>query len=298
MTIGRNLPTHWRAALMSMVLPGFGQLANGRPNRAIWLFLAFALISVPVMSWIAVRLSPPWTLPALTVSLAATLAVWLASVVDAWRDGRRPGERPRQAWQTGGVYLLVFLVCNALVLPALITHVRAHHVASWRIPSESMAPGILRGDVLFADMSYNCPGCASAVQRGDVGIFTYPNDRTLVYIKRVIGLPGDRVRIDGHRVWVNGEALGGSSDAAGQADERLGAHRWRADWQDAEDVALAQTVPPGAVFVLGDNRGHSKDSRHFGTVPLRDVVGRARQIWFSKDPGGGVRWSRIGRAVD
>ncbi|MCB1896180.1 MAG: signal peptidase I [Zoogloeaceae bacterium] len=298
MTNGRTFPAHWRAALMSMVLPGFGQLANGRPNRAIWLFLGFALVSVPLMSWIAIRLPQGWTLPALVASLAAAIAIWLASVIDAWRDARRQPDRPHLPWQTGGAYLLVFLICNGLMLPALVSHVREHYVASWRIPSASMAPAILRGDVLFADMSYNCPGCARAVARGDVGIFTYPNDRTLVYIKRVVGLPGDQVRIAGRQVWVNQVPLAEAPAGAGTVTERIDGHRWLVEWDDAEGAELAVTVPPGSVFVLGDNRGQSKDSRHFGTVPLSDVVGRARQVWFSKDPGGSVRWSRVGQAIE
>ena len=146
-------------------------------------------------------------------------------------------------------------------------------------------------------MSYNCPGCDHAVERGDVAIFTYPNDRTLVYVKRVIGLPGDRVRITGKRVWVNRLALGDAPADDGTASERIDGRQWLADWGDTEGAELDLTVPPGMVFVLGDNRGNSKDSRHFGSVPLRDVAGRARQVWFSMAPGGAVRWSRLGQAI-
>ncbi|MCB0043560.1 MAG: signal peptidase I, partial [Caldilinea sp.] len=206
----------------------------------------------------------------------ASLGIWGFSVVAVSLKTADAATRPRQAWQSGGVYALVFLACNGLVLPLAIDHVRLHHVASWRIPSDSMTPGILRGDILFADMRYNCPGCGRAVKRGDVAIFTYPNDRTLSYIKRIIGLPGDRVRIDGRVVSVNGQPLGAGPDGQGLASETIDGRTWRVRWSDDEaGASIERVVPPGAVFVLGDNRAHSRDSRHFETVPLRDVVGLA-----------------------
>jgi len=242
----------WRAALMSLVLPGLGQLYNGEVNRAIWFFLVFALLSVPGLVMVALWL-PTWaTVPALALSLLASLGVWGLSVVQAWRRAGALADWRLRAWQFSGLYLLVLLVCDGVVLPQLILQVRATQVEAFRIPSDSMAPTLRRGDFLFADKRYNRPG-AQAVQRGDIAIFVYPNDRTQYYVKRIVGLPGDRV----------------------------------------EAGAQTLTVPPGQVFVLGDNATSSKDSRQFGTVPLPDVVGRVRQIWLSWGDGG-VRWSRLG----
>jgi signal peptidase I len=120
-----------------------------------------------------------------------------------------------------------------------------------------MQPTLLPGDILFADKRYNRPGFKQAVQRGDIAIFVYPNDRTTYYIKRIVGLPGDVVDVDGGQL----------------------------------------TVPAGEVYVMGDNRTASKDSRNFGTVPLQDVVGKARQLWFSSDKGT-IRWERLGKVVE
>ncbi|MEJ2621979.1 MAG: signal peptidase I [Candidatus Thiodiazotropha sp.] len=182
---------------MSLLLPGFGQLYNGQVNRAIWLFLTFNLLSVPGMILIALYLPSGMMVPALFLSLLVTLGLWIFGMFDAWRGARRCKEYVPAPWQTSGLYTLVFLLCNGLVLTATFGYVRAHQVESFHIPSASMQPGILQGDILFADMRYNCPGCRRAVKRGDVAIFTYPNDRTKYYIKRIIGLPGDRVRIRG-----------------------------------------------------------------------------------------------------
>jgi signal peptidase I len=287
------------ALAMSLLLPGYGQLYNGEINKAIWLFLSFALLSVPGIAFVALVLPAAAMLPVLLASIAATLAIWIYGMIDAWRGARRRREYLRAPWQASGLYALVFILCNVIVLPLTVGYVRSHEVESFRIPSASMSPGILPGDILFADKSYNCPGCRRAVRRGDIAIFTYPNDRTMNYIKRVIALPGDRVRIHGIEVTVNSQPL--TRQTAPTADgievtESEGERQWRVLWAKDGAAEADLTVPPGQVFVLGDNRGASKDSRHFGTVPLEDVVGLARQIWFSHGLEG-VRWSRLGLVV-
>jgi signal peptidase I len=284
------------ALLMSFVLPGFGQLYNGQPEKALRLFLAFAVLAAPGVALVALYLPSALTMAALILGLALSLGLWLYAMVDAWREARRqPDYRPR-AWQTPGLYVLVLLLCDGLALPLLTDYVRSHQVESFYIPSTSMTPGLLRGDILFADKRYNCPGCKHAIRRGDMAIFTYPNERTRLYIKRIVGLPGDRVTIEHGAVAVNGQALAGNGDVAERV-EALDGRSWTVRGGMDAEAPVDVVVPPGQVFVLGDNRADSKDSRHFGTVPMADVVGRARQLWFSKGEGG-VRWERLGRVID
>jgi len=290
------------AVLLSLVLPGFGQFYNGELNKAIWFFLAFAILLVPGPALIALYLPSFLMMPTLLVGLILVLSVWLYGMADAGRVARRKQAYVLQGWQLSGVYVLIFLLCNVLALPMLTGEVRAHQVASFFIPSASMQPGLLPGDILFADMRYNCPGCAAALKRGDVAIFVDPNDRTEYFIKRVIGLPGDRIKISGETVWVNGAALTVGAET-GPADERLvteesDGRMWRVQWNASPalpDIVL--TVPPGQAFMLGDNRDASADSRNFGTVPLQDIVGKARQIWFSASKSDGLRWRRLGQVA-
>ncbi|MDZ4262959.1 MAG: signal peptidase I [Pseudomonadota bacterium] len=290
------------ALAMSLVLPGFGQLYNGEPNKAIWLFLCFALLNIPGMALVALYLPGAWMMPALVASLLLTLLVWLYGMVDAWRSAGHKQEYQLLGWQLSGIYLLILLLCNALALPLLINYVRQHQVESFRIPSSSMEPSVLRGDILFADKRYNCPNCNTGVERGDVAIFVYPNNRTLNYIKRVIALPGDSVRIAGRSVWVNDTPLTVEeiTGAAGiLVTEAIDGRQWQVQWTQTDPQAsdMVLTVPPGHAFVLGDNRDASQDSRTFGTVPLRDIVGKARQVWFSS-ASEGVRWGRFGKVID
>ena len=292
----------WVAGLMSLALPGWGQLYNGQVNRAIWCFLTFSLLLLPGHALLALAVPPMLMLPGLLLGLVSALGLWIFCAADAYRAARRAPAQVIAPWQTSGLYTLVFICGALLVLPGLTLAMRAHLVQPFAIPSASMAPSLLPGDFVFADMHYNCPHC-SAVQRGDVAIFTYPNDRTLYYVKRVVALPGDRVQILNHQLVINGQGLTQLGNELGQGGaaatvEAWGSKTWQVQGQQAlQDSAAEQTVPPGHVFLLGDNRAASTDSRQFGAVPLADVVGRVRQIWFSRGDGS-VRWQRIGDRVN
>ncbi len=283
-TVRRN---KWRALAMSLVLPGFGQLYNGEVNKAIWLFLIFLLLTGPGIAMIALYLPAGLTMPVLVFSVVASLSVWVWGIADAWRGARARVDYVPAPWQISGLYALVILLCGFVVVPATVDAVRTHEVQSFDIASGSMEPTLLRHDLVFADKRYNCVGC-KAVHRGDIAIFTYPNDRTQIYVKRIIGLPGDVITIGGRSISVNGQPLD-----MGAGTEGIDGRSWQVQWGDPPAAEMRTTVPSGAVFVLGDNRSNSTDSRHFGAVPLDDVVGNVRQIWASFGDGG-IRWERLG----
>lgn len=302
----------WVAVLMGFVLPGFGQLYNGELNKAIWYFIAFVLVSVPGVALVALHIPKGAMIYALIIGVLLALGIWGYGMVDAREAAQRKQDyRPRR-WQVSGVYALVFILCNVLALPLLISYVRTYQVASFYIPSASMAPSVLEGDILFADKRYNCPGCKQAIARGDIAIFTYPNNRTQIYIKRIIGLPGDHIRIRDKEVFVNDKSLTqqesfdpasalGAKDLKGlTVNEGYGDNHWQVVWTDATLRPASGesniTVPAGEVFVMGDNRNATKDSRAFGSVPMHDVVGKATQLWFSKGDEG-VRVDRIGKVL-
>jgi signal peptidase I len=195
------------------------------------------------------------------------------------------------------------------VLSPSVEHTKEAWLELFKIPSSSMVPTLLPGDRLFADKHVNQPG-AKAVWRGAVAIFTYPNDRTLSFVKRIIGLPGDRIEIRGTEIRVNGQSIERepvSDLGSAQRNALLIDHvavREVGDrgpyvvlWdKNAAHAEAAFDVPPGKVFVMGDNRDATKDSRHFGVVPLTDIVGIARQIFIAAGPSG-TDWSRAGENI-
>lgn len=290
------------ASLMSAILPGFGQLYNGDINRAAWFFLSFTFFTVPSIALLVMYLPEKWTMQALIISLILTFSIWLSAIVEAFNSARKKSNYVPQAWQGSGTYLLILVLCNLILLPSMTQHVRDHYIESFRIPSGSMEPNLIPGDILFADKRYNCPGCETKVERGDVAIFVYPNNRNRYYIKRVIGLPGDNIRIAGTKVFVNDKNISTeptTHNQLQQVSERYADKYWQVIWKENKNMPEVDfTVPYGEVFVLGDNRSDSNDSRYFSTVPLRDVVGKARQIWFSMNmKRGGILWERSGKVV-
>jgi signal peptidase I len=281
------------ALAMSLLLPGLGQLYNGQLNKGLMLFMAFAFVSTPLMALVALWLPEGWLLPMLMAALLLTLVLFVYGLVDAWRTARYISNYRLQTWQQPGVYLALLLFAYLVVLIGGTQQIRSSLVESFRIPSASMEPTLLRGDFIFADKRVNCPGCKHHIQRGDLAIFVYPNDRTKYYIKRIIGMPGDEIQIENRQVKVNGISITGV--VQGKEVTESGANgNYLVHWAEGESASRQWMVPQGQVFVLGDNRNRTTDSRKFGTIPLRDVVGRATQIWFSYGGDTGVRWERLG----
>ncbi len=289
------------AGAMAFVLPGFGQLFNGQPNKALWIFGIFCAAVLFLMALASLLVPDRFLLAALGASLLAAGAAWVYGIADAmWRAWRSPA--PPRPWQTLPVYAGVLLLAYVGVFKAGGGYVRAHVVEPFRIPSQSMAPGIQRGDFLFADKRVNCPGCSRTVRHGDVALFIYPDNRNMVFIKRIVGMPGDRIEIDGTRVARNGQDLTvRSTDRPGgriEVVERGARGLYEVEWTHPGEEKLSFDVPHGHVFVMGDNRNHSQDSRRIGMIPLADVIGLARQVWLSVDDRFNFRWERMGRAVD
>jgi signal peptidase I len=175
----------------------------------------------------------------------------------------------KSSTRTRSIIEWVVVIAGALIVALLI---KAFLIQAFYIPSESMVPTLKIGDrVLVNKLSYN----AHDVNRGDLVVFERPPGETdqsvKDLIKRVVGLPGDAIVIKDNAVYVNGTQLD-----EGYLPEGTITKQGRLDCEDASPCM----VPDDSVWVMGDNREHSYDSRYFGTIKENTIVGRAfLRIW-------------------
>ncbi|MBM3115516.1 signal peptidase I [Jeongeupia naejangsanensis] len=247
---------------------------------------------------------------ALLIFVLVTGVVWLLDkfVLAKKRGEARPSDWVEYARGFFPVILAVFLLRSFLVEP-------------YQIPSSSMRPGLVVGDfILVNKFAYgirmpilnNVVVQVGKPQPGDVMVFNYPEKPSIDYIKRVIGTPGDTIEYRSKKLTVNGKPV--PTDSAGQLQyaegvylidnqqftEKLGEHVYNTLQMDVPEVNLAEVrdfpfrencryddegfsckVPDGYYFMMGDNRDHSADSRYWGFVPDKYIVGKAFLVWFN-----------------
>ncbi len=246
----------------------------------------------------------------LLLLLVVTGLVWLFELVYLGKKRKSDGKQPwwvEYSISFFPVILIVFVLRSFLVEP-------------FKIPSGSMIPTLLVGDFILVnkyDYGIRLPVVNVKVldvgnpKRGDVMVFRYPDDPSLDYIKRVVGLPGDLIEYHNKRLTVNGHLV-----PVRQVDDYLARDRMQYSRRYVETLGgvqhdilldedpqgsvtfqprsfplsgncnyntsgLACRVPPGHYFVMGDNRDNSSDSRVWGFVPDENIVGKAFFIWLN-----------------
>ncbi|MBM3783236.1 MAG: signal peptidase I [Acidobacteria bacterium] len=207
-----------------------------------------------------------------------------------WLKSKKPAPAPERYWIADWAYNIVMLVwfTSTVAQPFVV-------------PTASMESTIMTGDHLIVDkIPYSPPGPITKyilpyrdVQRGDVVVFRYPLNINLPYVKRVIGVPGDKIKFVENKLFLNGKQeaepyaqfTGGNTDSyAANFPTQLplsfiyprGAEMLR---DNVKDGIL--TVPQGYYLCMGDNRQNSDDSRYWGLVPRENIMGKPLIVWWS-----------------
>lgn len=270
-------PSPWITALLTVLTPGLGHVYIGRARRGILLFglvmiadtlLVFAMMGVLARFWLV------------AVSVALLAALWLYivgdSVIQALRMRGTSHPRYKKTAICAGAFVAACLIFAAPCVYAV------HALTSGRLlwlnaGTPSMEPTLRAGEYFLADATYYR---ARKPSRGDVAVYVHPQDSSRHQIKRIIAIEGDRVAIKAGRAIVNGMAVEEPYVEDGAAT---------GPFADVKEMR----VPPGHVYVLGDNRAQSVDSRDtvaHGPVPRANLIGRVTDIAISRHLARMGRW--------
>lgn len=300
------------ALALSFILTGLGQVYNGKPRKGACLLLISILLPLLILQ-LSVVGPGRMLLVSLVLSLLMSIAVYVFAAVDAWKQAKRIGKDYRlKAYNRLAVYLVLAIGLNLFYFGGIADPEDLGFWAQpYRMSSGSMLPTLLPGDLVMTDRRINRSAENHGLRRGELVVFKFPPDKNRRVVKRVIGLPGDEIEIRDMELYVNGERRTGERASHAEAGRneavRQGMIAFYEDGDSGTHVVsyleggeredLSVIVPEGRCFVLGDYRDNSMDSRHWGMIPLGDVVGRAKLVYFSIDPEGGVRWRRIGKLL-
>jgi signal peptidase I len=265
------------ALLLSLLCSGLGQIYAGRGRRGA-ILLALALVPAPalfLLSYVGPLLA---VLEGLGGLVLFSLLLFAFSLVDAALCARRAAVPyvPR-TYNNAWLYVALIVFASGWQIGGTVW-VCERAFQAFKVPTQSMSPTITPGDRVVVNKRR-----AEHLRRGDVIVYLAPGQRNHNFIKRVIGLPGEEIRMAEGVVYVDGRPLALKKEDDGVYREDDGGRWWRVRWDGPlqEEVATwgPVTVPADHVYVLGDHRDLSRDSRSHGPVPLGDVVGVAEYVF-------------------
>ncbi len=292
------------AAFFGFCLPGLGQLYNRQPRRALFFFLGNVL--GPAFWYGLSYVGPLWTSLSPSAIFGIAVAVWVAwsvvAAIDGFRNAADRWSRPYRSYAT--VFAcVVWLLLFRFAVYGPLDGGDYRSVALYDLPSGSMQPTAAANDmVIGVNWIYH----SRLPDRGDIVAFGTGDGRH--YLKRVIGLPGDRIEYRAGSLWLNGksvarESLGEVSIAERGGDARM-FQLYRETLPDGRSYRILELsdhefldntdvfeVPPGHVFTLGDNRDQSQDSRvlsEIGFIPREHLI--ALMLYRSPDDPRSISW--------
>ena len=256
------------AVVLSAITPGLGHVYAGNLKKGLLLsiFLHVALLNAGTVFDLS-------TFNATVLLWFLIIVFYLYVLISAFLLARKNKAYKLKKFNRWYIYLVMFVVVS--VLSSLFSAYASNIMGAklFRIPSGAMTPTLHVGDYVSLNTRYKAPIV------GDVVVFIYPEDRSSNFVSRVAAVGGDTMIIKDGFVIRNGQAEPVLEVAAGNR-------------QDKRSVTMeSQIIPGDEFFVLGDWRDNSNDSRYWGTVPVSDVIGKVRYIWFSKTR------DRIGKEV-
>lgn len=276
----------WIAGLLTILIIGLGHLYSGRVQKGVFLYIGqYVALMVCV---ILILIFP--SLLVLAACVVLGVAYFIYSIVDSvlCAKGTKPTYHLKK-YNRWYVYLGIFFVCSFIVQPAVSHTIKTYWAQAYKIPSGAMKPTLMPGDHILVRKGL---AVKDGVQKGDIVVFPYPEDPSKSFIKRVIGLGGQRIEVKEKNVIINNEIIGEPYKIHMDSRDIPEHHSTR-------DNMPSVVIPDDSVFLMGDNRDNSHDSRFWGTVKKSSIAGKAAVVYWSWDKESfKIRWDRIGQTVD
>lgn len=261
----------WVAVLFTFLLPGLGQIYCGEGKRGV----TFILFGLPVI--LSIGFFGAWDFFAgFLITIGVSLGYFLFVLWDALRTARAKREVAPKWYNVWYVYALVIIIPSLVPRDFLRYDVIGYE--TFKIPSASMLPTVRIGDYIMVALRYYRN---NEIHRGDIVVFSLPENKSVTIIKRIVGLPGDTVEIRGSQFFLNSVVQPeeyAKYEGGGIKEGNFGPEK----------------VPSGTVFLLGDNRDHSKDSRFWEHpfLPIDRLKGKVLYVYWSS-----IETSRIGTTI-
>ena len=257
------------ATVLSLIIPGLGHIYAGDLRKGLSLIgIEYSAI---ILAGILGILSTFYGIISLIIF---TIGFYIFTLISSVRLALRNKEYQLQPYNRWYWYLIIFIITSVTTNTLFCFRGSILGYETYRIPAKSMQPTLQIGDLITVNTRYYQPIV------GDVVVFLYPKNRSIPYVKRIAAIGNDTISINNGIVIRNGKP---ENKLDVSNDKRL---------KDFSISMNERKIPDGEVFLLGDWRDNSNDSRFWGTVPVTDIIGKVTYILFSKDI------NKIGKAVE
>lgn len=298
----------WLAVLLSLIMPGLGQVYCGRLKRGL-IFNFLNILQLPIIIGLFSLSNSPALMHIVIITILAGGTIQLVAIIDSAILAKRAGAGYQlKDYNTPLVYILLVLIVTGGSIGSAL-YIRDQGLEAFRVPAASCYPTIFPNDrILVNKNTYK----RNDPHRGDLVVHINPLNRHSNYIKRVVAIAGDTIEMKDNRLYINGQELPqrklpesefGNIQITVKGQPLEGEFFEEINGNAKYNIFITKapgnktissfekiTVPEHHCFVLGDNRNNSIDSRQFGPIPLATIIGRADYIyWPARD------WSRFGK---
>jgi len=271
----------WLAGLLTLCVIGLGQVYNGEFRQGVKYYLGSLGLSM-VTAFLVLFLPFPMNLLSLVLGFIYFIYIFLVS----WKAAKsRKMNYILKPYNKSYIYIFLIFSCWYIVNPLFSQFTKDNIVHAYRVVATSMSPTILDGDhILVNELIYKL----SMPHRLDVIVLKYPKNESQYFIKRIIGLPGETIQIHKKQCYINGKPF--REQYVVHAGNNTGSY------PELDNFGPFR-IPAGSFFVMGDNRDWSMDSRTFGPVRQKKILGRAFMIYWPGSSNGHPVWPRLGKKI-